>query len=216
MVYMSHAEAAPVNFEAIRSALLEVPGGPRAGYDILEPSSVLGSWIEETGFRRPVHVPAADDAPQALGIQLPPREALGIQALAAQLGYGAEVATLDGVGQGLGPRWSMYQWLQYWRAKETFAQDAQNPKDGPAAGIKRRLSDSSIEDEADSRQVKAGCVLLNSPVVFCNTRIWSSVKRPCMCSCVRFALFPTYDECKNVSQFMCCPETGILGACGAM
>jgi hypothetical protein len=125
---------------------------------------VTGAWIEETGFRRPVHIPAVDDAPEALGIQLPARDALGVQALAAQLGYGAEVATLDGVGQGPGPRWSMYQWLQYWRAREALAQETNNPKDGPTAGIKRRLSDSSIEDEADSRQVKAGCVVLNSSV----------------------------------------------------
>lgn len=166
-------DVAPVNFEEIRKALLGVRDGPETSYDSLEPLSLTRSWIEETGFRQPVYVPAAANAAEALGIQLPASEALRVQALAEQLGYGAEVATLDGVGQGPGPRWSMYQWLQYWRAREALVKETQNPKDGQGGGIKRRLSDSSIEDEADSRQVKAGCVLQHLPGFACNI--------PCSC-----------------------------------
>ncbi len=59
------------------------------------------------------------------------------------------------VGAGDGredvPRWNLLQWLQYWSTRQLPKQDGGSP------GFERTKSVNSIEDEADSRDVRRRC-----------------------------------------------------------
>ncbi len=58
----------------------------------------------------------------------------------------AQVVTLNVSSQSEGPRWNMFQWLHYWCTRQT----------GPdqKLAVERKDSVTSLDDEADSRDVR--------------------------------------------------------------
>lgn len=79
-----------------------------------------------------------------------------------------QVATSDSATQGPGPRWNAFQYSRYWQFKEREA--AWRAAGGRVASSQPPSAEEA--DEADSRQLRTGCVpfmdLLGSGVSFFN------------------------------------------------
>ena len=63
----------------------------------------------------------------------------------------AQVSTLNVAAQAEGPRWNLFQWLQYWCTRQEQAH-APDGAAAAAAALLRAHSASSLDDEADSRR----------------------------------------------------------------
>ncbi|CAL8463614.1 g3148 [Coccomyxa elongata] len=112
---------------------------------IMAPSDITGELISNS-FSEPVLVPPSSTAVQLLGMVLPAPASLTVPEVVKTLGYEKMVGQVISIAsQGEGPKWNLYQWLQYWCTR----QSAQERKLG-----ERKNSITSLDDEADSRDAK--------------------------------------------------------------
>eukprot|EP00887_Chlorella_sp_A99_P002115 scaffold21.g2115.t1 len=163
----------PPDFRGLHRELLHHHGYRSGGARRLPAAQLTADWLRANGAFRPVLVPAAPSGAAAVGLRLPPPGAFTPEKLAARLGPGTEVATLDTQSQGDGPRWTLHQWSLYWDARRALGKDAgaggtprslapapADPNCGGAAGAHAAHAPpfsstlpAVAEDEADSAAV---------------------------------------------------------------
>ncbi|KAK9830300.1 hypothetical protein WJX72_010868 [[Myrmecia] bisecta] len=156
-------EGMAVDFRALSRVLLDRTAYQSAPCQQLPASQLTEAWIADTGLRAPVIVRRAPDAAQTLGLCLPEGKPLSAQRLVDLLGAETEVYTADVSTQSEGPRWTLYQWQLYWRARQLRAKPETTGQlaSGAGNGSKQqsKAEDAELEDEA----VSAPAGLLDRP-----------------------------------------------------
>jgi hypothetical protein len=134
------AGASPTaDFTQLFPALLDYKGG--ADCSTPGPGAVTAAWLRAGSLTAPTLVPASAGA--ALG-EPPEGYQLSVEKLAATFDPDLELVPIDVATQRPGPRWTVHQWLLYWRGRTQ--RELLRARHELSA---RRLS-SDVEDEADS------------------------------------------------------------------